>query len=358
MKLNKSLLTLNLQNAFHKAALHKGNKPYVRLFKENFEHNIKELRDLLFEKTYRPQSSICFIIDYPKKREVFAANFRDRIVHHLYFNLTHKIFENTLIYDCYSCIKGKGTHFGIERLKKHILSESNNYKEDCYVLKMDIKGYFMHIDRKLLIKIIDETLEKERYHKVEKGDNCTWDDILDFNFLKYLTDEIILYDPTKDCVFKSKKEKWIGLPSSKSLFDMEENFGLPIGNLTSQLFSNVFMNKLDQYVKRDLHCKHYGRYVDDFYIVSKDKKFLHNIIPLIQKFLKEELHLDINCGKTTITNVKYGVEFLGAFIKPYRTYISNACLRRIKTKLTLISSNAKFLNSINSYLGILFSYQT
>ena len=358
MQVNKNVLKLNLFNAFKKASLHKKNRTYVKIFKSKLEENITELRDLLLERKYKPQSSICFIVNYPKKREVFAANFRDRIIHHLYFNMTHKLFENTLIYDCYSCIKGKGTHFGIQRLKKHILSESNNYKEDCYVLKMDIKGYFMHIDRKLLIKIVNDTLGKERYHKVEKGNYDTWDDILDFDFIKYLTNEIILYDPTKNCIFKSQKCEWVGLPSSKSLFDMKEDFGLPIGNLTSQLFSNIFMNKLDQYVKRELHCKHYGRYVDDFYIVSKNKAFLHKIIPLIQKFLKEELHLDINCGKTTITNVKYGVEFLGAYIKPYRTYISNASLRRIKTKLSLIGNNPNVINSINSYLGIFKHYSS
>ena len=358
MQVNKNVLKLNLFNAFKKASLHKKNRTYVKIFKSKLEENITELRDLLLERKYKPQSSICFIVNYPKKREVFAANFRDRIIHHLYFNMTHKLFENTLIYDCYSCIKGKGTHFGIQRLKKHILSESNNYKEDCYVLKMDIKGYFMHIDRKLLIKIVNDTLDKERYHKVEKGNYDTWDDILDFDFIKYLTNEIILYDPTKNCIFKSQKCEWVGLPSSKSLFEMKEDFGLPIGNLTSQLFSNIFMNKLDQYVKRELHCKHYGRYVDDFYIVSKNKAFLHKIIPLIQKFLKEELHLDINCGKTTITNVKYGVEFLGAYIKPYRTYISNASLRRIKTKLSLIGSKSNIVNSINSYLGIFKHYSS
>ena len=358
MQVNKNVLKLNLFNAFKKASLHKKNRTYVKIFKSKLEENITELRDLLLERKYKPQSSICFIVNYPKKREVFAANFRDRIIHHLYFNMTHKLFENTLIYDCYSCIKGKGTHFGIQRLKKHILSESNNYKEDCYVLKMDIKGYFMHIDRKLLIKIVNDTLDKERYHKVEKGNYDTWDDILDFDFIKYLTNELILYDPTKNCIFKSQKCEWVGLPSSKSLFEMKEDFGLPIGNLTSQLFSNIFMNKLDQYVKRELHCKHYGRYVDDFYIVSKNKAFLHKIIPLIQKFLKEELHLDINCGKTTITNVKYGVEFLGAYIKPYRTYISNASLRRIKTKLSLIGSKSNIVNSINSYLGIFKHYSS
>ena len=137
---------------------------------------------------------------------------------------------------------------------------------------------------------------------------------------------------------------------------MEDGYGLPIGNLTSQLFSNVFLNRLDQYVKRELGCKHYGRYVDDFFIISDSKKFLHTIIPKIETFLKEELHLDINRGKTIISEVKQGVEFLGAFIKPNRTYISNQSYRRIRQKLfdidngTIEAENP--VQTINSYLGI------
>ena len=127
------------------------------------------------------------------------------------------------------------------------------------------------------------------------------------------------------------------------------------------MLSNVFLNELDQYVKRELKCKHYGRYVDDFYIVSTDKNFLHSIIPKIKSFLKEKLLLDINDGKTKIINVKQGVEFLGAFIKPYRTYISNSTLKRIKKKLLQLQNdgiNKDPINSINSYLGILRHYST
>ena len=126
-------------------------------------------------------------------------------------------------------------------------------------------------------------------------------------------------------------------------------------------YRNVFLNELDQYIKRDLKCKHYGRYVDDFYIVSKNKNFLHNIIPKIKIFLKENLLLDINDGKTKIINVKQGVEFLGAFIKPYRNYISNTTLKRIKNKLFNIQYkgiNKNPINSINSFLGVFRHYSS
>lgn len=152
----------------------------------------------------------------------------------------------------------------------------------------------------------------------------------------------------------------VGLSASKSLFKSGKGKGLPIGNLTSQLFSNVYLNKLDQFCKRDLGCKHYGRYVDDFYIVSADKDFLHSIVPKIEQFLREVLRLNINKGKTIITSATHGTEFLGMYIKRYGIYTSNQCLRRIKSKLydyeyqynLSRQSKTDVINSINSYLGI------
>ena len=120
-------MLFDLYVAFEYACKHKNSKKYVQTYKENLYENLTELRDALFNRTYTPESSVCFIVEYPKKREVFAANFRDRIVHHLYFNYMHELFENTFIHDTYSCIKGRGTHFGIKRCRKHIIVESENY---------------------------------------------------------------------------------------------------------------------------------------------------------------------------------------------------------------------------------------
>lgn len=227
---------------------------------------------------------------------------------------------------------------------------------------MDIKGYFIHINRIKLLEITENVLNKLKTHKVpESNDGKEWQDILDFDFILYLNREIILLDPTVNCIFHSKKECWNGLPKSKSLFYTDENCGLPIGNLTSQLLSNVYLNMLDQYIKRDLKCKHYGRYVDDFYIVSNDKEKLLSYVPLIKTFLKEELFLDLHMGKTRLINSNYGVEFLGAYIKPNRIYISNQCLRRIKSQLydpKYVENNKKLIASINSYLGLFTHYKS
>lgn len=359
-KLTKEQLLSDLHEAFNAACKHKNNKDYVIRFKKNLTNNLTKLRDELWDRTYKPRRYICFIVNHPKKREIFAAKFRDRIVHHLYFNYTHKLFENTFIYDSYACIKGKGTHFGIERLKKHIRQESNNYKEECYVLKMDIKGYFIHIDRNLLRGIVLTSLFKMITHRINNKSNKTWSDVLDLDFIVFLTNEIVLLDPTIECTFKSSFDEWVGLPTSKSLFHTNKGCGLPIGNLTSQLFSNILLNVADQYIKLVLKCKHYGRYVDDLYVVSKSKEFLHTIIPQIETFLKEVLHLEVSKGKTKIINVKYGVEFLGAFLKPYRTYIANSSLHRIKKQLCSFTTKdgKNPICQVNSFLGIFSHYNS
>ncbi|MCQ2793630.1 MAG: RNA-directed DNA polymerase, partial [Bacilli bacterium] len=358
-KLTKKQLLFDLYTAFECAKKNKANKHYVKVFEENLHNNLQSLCNDLWERKYVAEPSTCFIITHPKRREVFAANFRDRVVHHLYYNYTHELFERTFIHDAYSCIKKRGTHFGIHRLEKHIRQESDNYKKPCHILKMDIKGYFMSINRQTLLNIVNRTLDKMSSHRLSKSSTITWNDVVDFCFIRYLSKEIILLDPTLFCKFRSDKSEWDELPKSKSLFHTPNGCGLPIGNLTSQLFSNVYLNLLDQYVKRKLKCRHYGRYVDDFYIVGRDKDKLKQCVRQIERFLETELGLTIQKGKTIINSMWQGVEFLGAYIKPYRTYISNQCLRRIRNKTshfrTLLSNP---INSVNSYLGIFSHYKS
>ena len=321
--ISKEQLLFDLYKAFYDARKRKSKKSYVKEFEKNLHQNLSALRDELYYRTYSPRPLTCFVISYPKKREIFASEFIDRIVHHLYYNYLHEYFERTFIYDCYSCIKGRGTSFGIERLKHHIRSASNNYKKECYGLKLDISSYFMSINRKLLLDIVLKNLDN-----FEKKCHT-----LDFELLKYLSEEIILHDPTKNCIRKATSKDYIGMPSGKRMSKTKEGYGLPIGNLTSQLFSNVFLNLLDQYIKRELKFKHYGRYVDDLFIISTDKAKLLSCIPQIETFLNTVLDLKLNNGKTILNKVKYGVEFLGGYVKPHGVYISNQCLRRMKTKM-------------------------
>lgn len=353
-------LKLDLYGAFVCAKQHKANRSYVRVFESHLKRNIDSLARDLFNKTYQPEPSSCFIVERPKKREVFAAQFRDRIVHHLYYNYTHKLFERTFIQDSYSCIPERGTHYGIDRLEKHIKQESHNYQRECFVLKLDKRGYFMHINRNKLLEISLNSLEKMRFHKVQNGKKQTWDDIIDFDFIKWLTKEIVLLNPKDNCNIVGNLSSWDGLDKSKSLFHTPDGCGIPIGNLTSQLFSNVYLNVFDQFMKRELKCKHYGRYVDDSYVVSCDKKWLMSIVPKVREFLKSELGLDLHMGKLQVVSSKIGVEFLGSFIRPYRKYISNKTLARTRKnmqKLNHADGQAVF-RSVNSFIGTLVHCKT
>ena len=359
-KLTRQDLTRDLYIAFYDARRHKANMSYVARFERDLHRNIEHLCDSLITRSYQPKPSKCFIIEYPKKREVFAAQFIDRVVHHLYFNYTHELFERTFIQDTYSCIKERGTHYGINRLASHIRQESCNYQHPCYILKLDIRGYFMHIKRERLQEIASNSLRAMQTHRISKGRPETWEEVIDIDFLLWLTKEIILLDPKTNCELVGSKDNWNGLDRNKSLFFTEEGCGLPIGNLTSQLFSNVYLNVFDQYMKRELHCRHYGRYVDDAYIVSCDKEWMLSLVPEIRMFLKESLCLELHMGKLSVCQSNSGVEFLGSFVKPYRNYVSNQSLRRVKSNIGKIdfTDHEKVFRTVNSYLGMFVHYSS
>jgi hypothetical protein len=217
-------------------------------------------------------------------------------------------------------------------------------------MKLDIRGYFMHIDRQQLLEIATQSLEKMSART----------DIADKDFLLWLTREIILLDPNKNCRIVGSEDDWLGLDPAKSMRFVNSGKGMPIGNLTSQLFSNVYLNEFDQYMKRTMKCRHYGRYVDDAYVVSTDREWLLSLVLDIRQFLSERLGLTLHMGKLTVIDTRYGVEFLGAFVKPYRTYASNACLRRMERNIRNMRTNDgdAVIRSINSFLGVLSHNKT
>ena len=358
--LTREALKLDLYAAYHMAKRHKQSKHYVRVFERRLDANLQEICDSLYERHYQPEPSSCFIVDRPKKREVFAAQFSDRVVHHLYYNYTHKMFERTFIEDSYSCIKGKGTHYGIERLKQHIISESHNYSRQCWAMNLDIRGYFMHIDRNILLDIAIGTIRKMATHRIDSSSPQTWGDVIDIDFLCWLSREIIMLDPKTSCKIVGQAEDWDGLDHNKSLFHTPDGCGLPIGNLTSQLLSNVYLNEFDQFMKRELKCRHYGRYVDDSYVISCDKDWLLGLIPKIDDFMHEHLHLELHRGKTHIRDVRYGVEFLGGYVKPHRTYMSHAAVGRLRQSINRLPKGNRWqlFRSVNAMLGVLAHFDS
>ncbi|MGN0030161.1 MAG: hypothetical protein ACI35Q_10595 [Marinilabiliaceae bacterium] len=296
--LTRPRLLADLYAAYELAARHKQKSACVVRFAARLDDNLNQLADELISRSYRPRPATCFVISDPKKREVFAADFADRVVHHLYFAYAGPIFERTFIADSYSCIVGCGTHYGIARLAGHIRSESRNDTRPAFALKLDIRGYFMHIRRQLLADMVVDTLRRMSSHKVCRRLATTWTECVDIDFLAYLTRVIVLTDPTVGCLRRGKPSDWDGLPESKSLFCSPPGCGLPIGNLTSQLFSNVlikreqsklvcsaehekrrvkpnvYLGRFDDFMKREMLCRHYGRYVDDAFVVSSDRDYV------------------------------------------------------------------------------------
>lgn len=355
---NKKLL-IDLFQAYYDARSNKRNTLNALNFEMDYEHNIFKLHEEIINGNYKIKPSICFINYKPVQREIFAADFRDRVVHHLVYNYIAPIFDKTFINDSYSCRKGKGTHYGIKRVGKFIRSCSQNYHKDCYILKLDVKGYFMSIHRALLFEIVKGTL----YNYQNKAN-------FDLQLVLGLLEQIIFNDPTKNYIMKGRKNDWHGLPPSKSLFHTGEGKGLPIGNLTSQLFSNVYFNQFDHFVKKQLGIKYYGRYVDDFVIVHQNKNYLQQIIPVISNYLQKELMLTLHPKKIYLQHFSKGIQFLGAIIKPYRNYVSSRTKSNfystIKNWNTIIKNEEiltdiqkqEFLCTINSYLGIMNHYKT
>lgn len=325
-------------------------------FEVDYERELILLWNKINDKAYEPKKSIAFIINNPVKREIFAADFRDRIIHHLIIKKLNPLFEKEFIFDSYSCRVGKGTLFGVKRADKFIRRCSENYTKDCFVLKQDISGFFMHINKKILFKKLIKFVNDKYF-----GDDK--DDII------WLIEKVVFNDPTKNCIIKGKKREWNGLPKNKSLFYSPPNCGLPIGNLTSQIFANFYMNEFDHYMKSTLKLKNYGRYVDDFIVVHNDKEFLLELKNITKDFLREKLDLTIHPNKTTIQNYSKGVGFLGAFIKPNRIYVGrrtkgnfwqtiNKQNELIKTRKPSIDDKKIFQSSMNSYLGYMKHYNS
>ncbi|MCL2028570.1 MAG: RNA-directed DNA polymerase [Bacteroidales bacterium] len=304
----------DLYNAYYGARRHKRNTMNQLDFEFDLEKNIHKLYDAIQTRTYEPLQSIAFIVEEPVKREVFAANFRDRVVHHWIFNHLNPVLDGRFIEDSYSCRTGKGTLYGIRRLQKHIRSCSENHTKNCIVMKMDIEGYFMKMNRNILYDQLVKHIEKPHKH---------WQNV-PIDTLLYLIRQTLFNDPTIHCKLNTSIDTWRGLPDSKSLFHSPPNCGLPIGNLTSQLFSNVYLHEFDSYVKRTLGIRYYGRYVDDFYILSQSEnpKYYQHLRDEIQKFLQEKLELSLHPKKFYQQHYSKGVPFLGVVVYPYHTAVN------------------------------------
>jgi RNA-directed DNA polymerase len=350
--LDADKLLYDLFQAYYDTRQHKRNTSSAVVFEMNYESKIIELRNDLANWMYIISPSICFIIKDPVQREVFAADFRDRIIHHLIYNYIYELFDRHFIYDSYSCRLEKWTHFWIKRVEHFLRSCTQNYSRDAYILKLDIKWFFMHIDKQILFEKIEAFLSK-------KKDELT----VDYDFLIKLIYQIVFHDPTENCIIKWKTTDREWLPDDKSLFRSPNNTGLAIWNLTSQLFANIYLDSLDKYIKYELWFSYYGRYVDDFVIIDTDKEKLLSAIPKIRDFLTEKLHLTLHPKKIYFQHYTKWAQFLWAYIKPYRNYIRKRTIGNFYKKVHEVNKSEIFDKEIvqsivNSYLWILNHYKT
>ena len=323
---------------------------------------------------------------------------RSSVVHHLLMDWLEPYFEREFIYDNYACRPGKGTLFGIRRIKRFIAQCSEGYTKDCYILKCDISGFFMNIDRRKLWGMLAEFIEKidfgdKRVEIAPDADLFTESRQISKvqNLALRLTEQIVMHDPMDRCHINGNVGRWDGLPPDKSLFSvngkpMPNGFkyaninsnssivhcplsivnckGLPIGNLTSQWFGNFYLNRLDHFVKHTLKVRYYGRYVDDFVVVHSDKEYLKGMIPKLEQFLDGELSLKLHPKKRYLQHYSKGVSFLGVTIK------EGALLSGVRTKQGIYKSIykwnresvrrvltedelEKFIASVNSYWGLM-----
>ncbi len=266
---------------------------------------------------YKHGPYVAFYVRDPKLRHIHKTSVRDRLFHHAVFRILCPIFDKVFIYDSYSCRLGGGTHFAVNRLEKFIAKLSGNNRRTIYALKCDIRKFFDSVDKEILLGVIKRKIK-------------------DNNSVRLIS--IIL-----------------------NSFSKETGKGLPLGNVTSQLFANIYLNELDQYVKHQLKVKYYLRYCDDFVVLSEEPYGLMELAFKVGEFLEEHLALSLHPNKVILRKYKQGIDFLGYVVLPHHRVLRTKTKKRVVNKIISrreeydsdLISQELFRQSLNSYLGML-----
>ena len=308
---------------------------------EKICENLINLLEELNSYTYIPRPSNCYVITEPALREIYAAQFKDRIVQHFYLNEIEDILESKFVDGCCSCRKNKGTDYALRLLKNYLIKTSKNWKKECYFLKIDLSGYFMSIDRKQISNKFENLILQEYKGKHKK-------------LLLYLTSVIFENNPTLNCKYKCNENLRIKVPERRKM-DPNSEYGMAIGNLTAQAASNLNLNDFDNFIVNELGLKNYVRYVDDIVIVSDNKEILIKRLPKIIKKL-ELTHQKISKKKTKIDTAYHGIHFLGkvsypyGYQKPSKQVIIKTCT---KAKKIEYEDRENLIAKVNSQIGTL-----
>ncbi len=295
----------NLLEAWKEFVQGKKSRGDVQMFERDLMSNIFALHAELTKKEYKHSSYTAFTISDPKPRHIHKATVGDRLLHHAIYRVLYPFFDRVFIADAFSCRKEKGTHRALNRFRSCAYKVSKNHTRTCWVLKGDIKKCFASVDQEILLGILKQ------------------------------------YIPDADII-------WLLERVIHSFSDMS-GVGLPLGNLTSQLFINVYMNELDQFIKHTMRAKFYIRYADDFAVLSEDRKLLESLIPQISDFLYDKLHLTLHPQKLFIKTFASGVDFLGWVHFPDHRVLRTATRHRMMRRLKEHPEGA----TLQSYLGLL-----
>lgn len=296
----------NLLGAWAEFLNGKRNKSDVQLFGRQLMDNIIALHRELCARRYQHGGYVAFAISDPKPRNIHKADVRDRVLHHAVYRQLYPFFDRTFTTDSYSCREHKGTHKALERFQCFSRRVSQNNQQTCWVLKCDITKFFASIDHNILLGILS------------------------------------LYIPDRDTL-------WLLQRIICSFHSTEPGIGLPLGNLTSQLLVNIYLNEFDQFVKHALKVKYYIRYADDFVLLSHSHDWLEEQKDSIQYFLKECLHLTLHPHKVSIKTLASGVDFLGWIHFSDHRVLRTAAKQRM---LQCINRSAS-PETLQSYRGLL-----
>jgi RNA-directed DNA polymerase len=293
----------NIYKAWRKFRKGKTKKLDIQNFELNLEENIFAIHRVLLSKTYKPKPYESFFVKDPKLRNIHKAQVFDRVVHQALFQVLYPIVEIKLSSSVYSAREQKGTHKAVKKLYQSLQKETQNWKKEVWVLKCDIRKFFDFIEHQKLL---------EKIYK--------------YNF--------------------DKDTMWlIGLLINS--FEKTQGKGLPLGNVTSQLFANIYLNDFDWFVKQGLGIKYYFRYCDDFVIILPEKESAQKFLLFIEKELKN-IDLELHPQKLSIRKVRQGIDFLGYVILPHAVVLRTNTKKRIYKKV----KEGGCLESINSYIGV------
>ena len=337
--------------AFDDCLKNKKNTKGAKKFCVDKVSNLLKLTDEINSRTYTIGISEAFIITDPKVREVFAADFRDRIIHHLIIRELEPYFEEYFIPNTFACLKGRGTLHGVQKLHSLLDERSEHYTKPYHIAKLDYQSFFMSLDKRLLCERLDRFIV-ERYPDNRKKECLRW-----------LCRLIVLHHPEDNCIKVGNISLWEKLPPSKSLFYVGKDKGLAIGNLTSQMFANFYLTPFDYYVVYELGLD-IVRYADDFVVGHHDLEYLKACIPAMKAFATKQLLLTIHPDKLYIQECCKGVTFVGAIIKQTRIYCGGRAISKMYEKVAstypiyIEEDIDMFISSINSYLGLMRYYKS